>query len=432
MAQRRSDALRAAQRRAEQLDAEDPLAGCRERFAEPAPRAGRDTVYLCGNSLGLMPKEAATELARVLDDWRRLGVRGHFEGEPAWLDYHAAAREPLAALAGAKVSEVVAMNSLTVNLHLLLASFYRPAPERDAILVEAGAFPSDRYAAQSQLRWHGVDSARLIEWPAGPDGLLHLDTLDELLAEHGDRIALALLPGVQYATGQWLPLDAVTALCRRHGIVTGIDLAHAIGNVPLRLHDDAVDFAVWCSYKYLNSGPGAVAGAFVHERHHGRSDLPRLDGWWGNRVETRFEMREHIDAAAGADAWQLSNPPVLALAPVVASLRVFDEAGITQLRQKSLALTGFLAELLAAHFAAEITILSPSDPAARGCQLSLRASAGAETARRLFAALDAMNVVGDWREPDIMRFAPTPLYNRFRDVVVFCQRLDQALGGLGS
>ena len=425
----RHDRLALALHDAEQRDAADPLADVRHRFSQPQPVDGSDTVYFCGNSLGLMPDSAAREVERVLHDWGHLGVRGHFASDRPWLTYHELARAPLARLCGALASEVVAMNSLTVNLHLLLASFYRPHGERNGILIEAGAFPSDRYAAQSQLSWHNVSDTELFEWPSGADGLLHVEQLAELLERDGQRIAMALLPGVQFATGQRLPIRPIAELCQRHEVMLGLDLAHAIGNVPLSLHDDAVDFAVWCSYKYLNGGPGAVGGAFVHARHHASDARPRLDGWWGNRTSTRFEMRQRIDAAPGADAWQLSNPPILALAPVVAALQLFDEIGMDALTAKSTALTGWLAELLQTNFSRTLTVLTPLDPAERGCQLSLRAQDGVPVAKSLFAALEDANVIGDWREPDILRFAPVPMYNRFVDVVHFCQRLDRILAG---
>ena len=399
------------------------------RFSTPAPRYGREPVYFCGNSLGLMPDTAQTELAEVIGSWQTRGVAGHFDGPNPWLNYHERARGPLARLTGAGASEVVAMNSLTANLHFLMASFYQPQPERDAVVIEAGAFPSDRYAALSQLEWHGITADRLLVWQADEDGLLHVETLLALLEEQGSRIALVLLPGVQYATGQRLPIAEITAACHRHGVVAGFDLAHAIGNVPLALHEDNVDFAVWCSYKYLNSGPGAVGGAFVHERHHA-SSLPRLAGWWGNRTATRFLMRDSIDPAAGADGWQLSNPPILALAPLVASLAVFDDAGMDALRAKSIELTGYFSNLLERWFADELVIQTPAAAAERGAQLSLSVPADRAAARRLYDALEAMDVVGDWREPNILRYAPAPLYNSFADVAEFCLRLDDALVGL--
>ncbi|MEL7537277.1 MAG: kynureninase [Pseudomonadota bacterium] len=427
MPHNRRSALTAALGDARQRDAADPLTVYRSKFHLPAPRSGREVVYFCGNSLGLMPIAAGAAVGTVLDDWRERAVRGHFEGGTPWLDYHEAARGPLARLCGADEHEVVAMNSLTVNLHLLMASFFRPTADRNAILIEAGAFPSDRYAVRSQLAWHGFGDDALLEWPADPDtGLLDLAALDALLERDGARIALALLPGVQYATGQLLPIADACRLLRRHNITIGLDLAHAIGNVPLTLSDDGVDFAVWCSYKYLNSGPGAVAGAYVHERHH-TAALPRLEGWWGNRSDSRFLMRDRFDAAPGVDAWQLSNPPILGLAPVIASLELFDAVGMTKLRRKSLALTGLMRALINEHFADVLTVSTPADDNEHGCQLSLRSPSGSQHARLLFDALDAANVVGDWREPDILRFAPVPLYNSFGDVVTFCQRLEQVL-----
>lgn len=399
------------------LDAACPLADFRDRFAIPR-REDEELVYLCGNSLGLMPKDAKTAIEEELSDWQGLAVEAHFAGRRPWWQAQEFVREDLALLAGARASEVAAMNSLTVNLHLLLLSFYRPTRERPAILIEKGAFPSDRYAVVSQIRLHGFEPAEaLIEVePDEPAGTFSPEHLLAEIARHGDRLALILLPGVQYLTGEVFPIAEIARLARQIGCFFGLDLAHAIGNIPLSLHENGVDFAVWCSYKYLNAGPGAIAGLFVHELHHGQI-LPSLWGWWGHRPEDRFAMLQEFIPARGADAWALSNPPVLALAPLRASLAIFREAGIERLRAKSLALTGRLQAELAERFADSIEVITPRAPARRGAQLSLRVQSGREEGRRLFALLSARGIVCDWREPDVIRLSLAPLYNRYMDAL---------------
>lgn len=403
-------------------DAADPLARHRSAFHIPQ-HEGRDLHYFVGNSLGLQPKAAATAIADELESWATNAVEGHFRGERPWMHYQTSLREPMARVVGALPSEVVVMNTLTVNLHLLMASFYRPTRERPAILIEAGAFPSDRHAVESQIRFHGFDPATdLIELEGDePNGVISMGAIERVLAEHGRRIALVLWPGVQYRTGQAFDLAAITALAKAQGCAMGFDLAHAAGNLPLALHDSGADFAAWCTYKYLNSGPGAVAGAFVHERHGRRSDLPRLAGWWGHRADTRFLMEPQFEPAEGAEGWQMSNPPILAMAPIRASLELFDAATMPALRAKSLALTGYLEALVKAHLAGRIEILTPADPARRGCQLSLRVTGGRAMGRALFDHLAANGVLGDWREPDVIRISPAPLYNRFADVLAFAR-----------
>lgn len=401
-------------------DAADPLARFRSQFHIPR-HDGREMHYFVGNSLGLQPLGAAAAITEELQRWAEIAVEGHFRGERPWMHYHATLREPMARVVGALPSEVVVMNSLTANLHLLMASFYRPSRERPAILIEAGAFPSDRHAVESQIRFHGFDPARdLIELEADlPNGLISLEAIERVLAEQGERIALVLWPGVQYRTGQAFDLAAITRLAKARGCTVGFDLAHAAGNLELALHDSGADFAAWCTYKYLNSGPGAVAAAFVHERHANRPELPRLAGWWGHRPETRFLMGPAFEPAPGADGWQLSNPPVLAMAPIRASLELFDAATLPALRRKSVALTGYLEALVKAHLADRIEVLTPTDPAQRGAQLSLRVTGGRERGRALFEHLAARGVLGDWREPDVIRISPAPLYNRFTDVLAF-------------
>jgi len=404
-------------------DARCALAGFRDEFHVPRHGNG-EVAYFCGNSLGLQPRAARAAVVDELDHWAAQAVEGHFKGRLRWMDYHEFVRDDLATLVDAQPGEVVAMNSLSVNLHLLMVSFYRPTPERPAILIEKGAFPSDRYAVESQIRLHGFDPASaLIELEGDePDGTLSEDAILRALDEHGPRIALVLLPGVQYLTGQALDLRAITERAHRRGCVVGFDLAHAVGNLDLHLHDSHCDFAVWCSYKYLNSGPGAVAGAFVHERH-AHSPRPRMAGWWGHDKTTRFHMGPEFVPTAGADGWQLSNPPILALAPLRVSLDIFRRAGNARLRAKSEALTGYLEWLIRDQLSDVLDIVTPRDPRRRGCQLSLRVRGPRDTGRSLFDHLHAAGIVVDWREPDVIRAAPTPLYNRFVD----CLRLVGAI-----
>lgn len=400
-------------------DAADPLAPFRGEFLVP-PHGKGEQVYLCGNSLGLQPRATRQALLDELDDWRDLAVEAHFRGRHPWMPYHAEVRDHLAELVGAQPGEVVAMNSLSVNLHLMMVSFYRPTAQRPAILIEQGAFPSDRYAVESQIRFHGFDPAEaLIELaPDEPGGTLSFDAIARALDTHGPRIALVLLPGVQYLTGQVLDLRAITELAHRKGCVVGFDLAHAVGNVPVNLHDSHADFAVWCHYKYVNSGPGAVAGCFVHERH-ALTPRPRFAGWWGHDQATRFHMGPQFAPTPGAEGWQLSNPPILALAPLRVSLEIFHRAGLGRLRDKSRDLTGWLAQLIQRELGDVLDILTPAAPERRGCQLSLRVQGPRDAGRALFEHLAAQGIVGDWREPDVIRVAPTPLYNRYSDALRF-------------
>ncbi len=400
-------------------DAADPLAHFRSEFLIPRHVDG-DITYFCGNSLGLQPRGTGAIVQGVLDDWAMHGVEGHFRGDRPWMYYHTLVRDGLAAVVGAEPIEVVAMNSLTANLHFLMASFYRPIAGRSAILMEAGAFPSDRHAVQSQIRFHGFDPATdLIEIePDTPGGVISMASIERTLANHGKRVALVLWPGVQYRSGQAFDIKEVTRLAKAQGCVMGVDLAHAVGNLALELHDSNVDFAVWCHYKYLNCGPGAVAGAFVHAQH-AHAALPRLAGWWGHDPSTRFQMRPEFVPTPGADGWQLSNPPVLALAPLIASLDIFQRANMQQLRKKSIGLTAYLESLIHAELSELLEVVTPADPTQRGCQLSLRVRAGREHGRALFEHLASKGVLGDWREPDVIRISPTPLYNRHVDVLRF-------------
>ncbi|WP_126968395.1 kynureninase [Xanthomonas arboricola] len=398
------------------LDAADPLRHLRDDFVFPQ-HAGQDQTYFVGNSLGLQPRGARAMVAEVLDQWGALAVEGHFTGPTQWLTYHQLVRDGLARVVGAQPGEVVAMNTLSVNLHLMMASFYRPTPERGAILIEAGAFPSDRHAVESQLRLHGLDPAtQLIEVEADqPNGTVSMAAIADAIARHGPRLALVLWPGIQYRTGQAFELGEIARLARAQGAMVGFDLAHAVGNIALTLHDDGADFAVWCHYKYLNAGPGAVGGCFVHARH-ANSDLPRMAGWWGHEQQSRFRMEPQFVPSPGAEGWQLSNPPVLALAPLRASLELFDQAGMPALRAKSEQLTGHLEQLIHARVPQVLEIVTPAEPAQRGCQLSLRVAGGRAQGRSLFEYLQSVGVLGDWREPDVIRIAPVPLYNRFSDL----------------
>jgi kynureninase len=414
------DGLGELEAHALQLDAHDPLAAFRDEFLVPRNDDGSEQVYLCGNSLGLQPRATRAALLAELDDWQQLAVEAHFRGRHPWMPYHEFVRDDLAALVGALPHEVVAMNSLTVNLHLMMVSFYRPTPSRNAILIERNAFPSDHHAVESQIRFHGFDPAdALIEIDSDlADGTLSQDAILRAIELHGARIALVMLPGLQYLSGQAFDLAAITRAAHAQGCKVGFDLAHAAGNLLLQLHDCGCDFAVWCSYKYLNSGPGAVAGCFVHERH-ARSDLPRFAGWWGHDQATRFRMAPEFVATPGADGWQLSNPPILALAPVRVSLSIFRRAGMATLRAKSEALTGYFETLIREHLDDVLAIATPRDPGQRGCQLSLRVKGPREAGRSLFEYLHARGIVVDWREPDVIRAAPTPLYNRRIDCLHF-------------
>lgn len=414
---------------AKSLDRDDPLGKLRRAFLIPT-QGSRALSYLCGHSLGLMPRRAQGLIETELSHWSQRGVEGHFEADgDGWFDYHERFAAPLARLVGARRGEVVAMNSLTVNLHLMLVSFFRPAGKRRKILIEASAFPSDRYAVQSQLRFHGLDpETELVELSAEPGTrTLSLEGLARVLASQGERIALVLLPGIQFLTGQRLDVAALTALAQQHGCKVGFDLAHAIGNVPLGLHRAGPDFAVWCSYKYLNAGPGAVGGCFVHERWADAPDLPRFAGWWGHDKTTRFAMPQDFVPMAGAEGWQLSNPPIFSLAPLAASLALFETAGMRALRRKSARLTAYLECLLEHSLAKQVEILTPRDPAQRGCQLSMRLRAAIGQGQVLGEKLRSLGVVADWRPPDVLRLAPVPLYNRYEDVYRAVHALEQAL-----
>jgi len=413
------------------MDETDPLRAFRNEFHLPRHTDGSPQVYLAGNSLGLQPQSTRGIIEEELDAWAKTAVEGHFKPQRPWYSYHELLREPGARLVGARPGEVVMMNTLTVNIHLMLVSFYRPTSERYKILVEEPCFPSDNYAVRTHLKTRGIDPAEalVIARPRGGEHALHTEDVEELLARHGTQTAVVLMGGVNFLTGQVMDMPRVTAAARAQGCVVGWDLAHAAGNVPLRLHDWDVDFAAWCSYKYLNSGPGAVAGCFVHERHGQSLDIPRYGGWWGNDPATRFRMQ--LEPAfvprAGADGWQISNPPIFSLAPLVASLELFDRAGIDNLRAKSVKLTGYLRwllENLSADSRASFEIITPRSAEAQGCQLSLLVH---ERAKDVLHALESRGVVCDFREPNVIRAAPTPLYNTFHDAWRFAEILAECL-----
>lgn len=409
-----------------ELDASDPLLDFRKYFYIPVDRSGQESVYLSGNSLGLQPKTARKYIEEELDDWARLGVEGHLHARHPWLPYHEFVTESLARLVGAKPIEVVAMSSLTVNLHLLMVSFYRPTKERYRIVIEKGAFPSDQYAVESQLKFHGFDpSDGLIELePRDGEDTLRTGDILETIDREGNSIAMILLGGVNYYTGQAFDLRSITEAGHRKGCIIGFDLAHAAGNLVLQLHDSDVDFAAWCSYKYLNAGPGGIAGAFVHERHSRSFDLPRFAGWWGHDKDTRFLMGPEFIPLAGAEGWQLSNPPIFQLAALRASLEIFDKATMPTLREKSVRLTGYLEHLLKSINTDRIDVITPTDAEQRGCQLSIRVK---NADKSLFEAITGRGVFADWREPDVIRVAPVPLYNSFEDVARFAQILSECL-----
>ena len=407
------------------MDERDPLKEFRERFYFPKS-SGFDCVYLCGHSLGLQPKAAAAYVDQELKDWADLGVEGHFRAKNPWVPYHRLLTEQTAELVGAKPHEVVVMNSLTVNLHLMMVSFYRPTPGRHKIVIERGAFPSDQYAVKSQIRFHGYDPASsLIELtPMSGESCLREGEIESFIQQRED-IALIILGGVNYATGQALDMARITRAGHKSGCVVGFDLAHAAGNLQLKLHDWGPDFAVWCSYKYLNGGPGCPAGCFVHERHARAWDLPRFAGWWGHDEQSRFEMEPNFQPMSGADGWQLSNPSIVSLAVLRASMDIFREAGMDRLRAKSESLTGYLEFLLNQKASTNFSIITPNEKERRGAQLSIRI---VQKGKSACERLGREGIIADWREPDIFRVAPVPIYNSYRDVFRFVERFVATIG----
>jgi len=408
------------------MDEGDALRKFRERFLFPKTANGNDCVYLCGHSLGLQPTAAAAYVEEELSDWARLAVEAHFRAKHPWMPYHRLLTEQTSELVGAQPVEVVVMNSLTVNLHLMMVSFYRPTRARHKIVVERGAFPSDQYAVKSQILFHGFDPATsLIELtPRAGESCIRQEDIEELIDRNADEMALILLGGVNYATGQAFDMERITQAGRKRGCVVGFDLAHAAGNLQLKLHEWGPDFAVWCSYKYLNGGPGCTAGCFVHERHAQAWDRPRFAGWWGHDERTRFEMPPDFRPMPGAEGWQLSNPPIVSLAALRASMQIFHEAGMPRLRTKSILLTSYLEFLLKDIRSNNFSIVTPAAPERRGAQLSIRIP---HNGRLLCERLTRDGIIGDWREPDTFRVAPTPLYNSYHDVFQFVGKFRSAL-----
>ena len=411
---------------AKQQDNLDELSHYREQFHIPKDKNGNELIYLCGNSLGLQPKSTKAYINQELDDWANLGVEGHTDAKNPWLPYHEFLTEATAKLVGAKPIEVVTMNSLTANLHFMMASFYKPTKERYKIVIESDAFPSDKYAVESQLRHHGYDDKEgLILWsPREGEELLRYEDLEAILEKHGNEVALVMVGGVNYYTGQFFDFKRITNLGHQYGCKVGFDCAHGAGNVDLDLHNSGADFAVWCTYKYMNSGPGSLSGCFVHERHAYDKTLNRLTGWWSHNKDTRFNMRHEFDVLPGAEGWQLSNPPILSMAAIKASLDMFNEIGIKKLIDKSKKLTGYFEFLLKDLGEDTIRIITPENPEERGCQLSIQVL---NADKSLHNKLTEAGVISDWREPDVIRCAPTPLYNSFEDVYLMVEKLKALL-----
>mgnify|MGYP001393516234 CR=1 FL=1 len=407
---------------AKQQDQLDELSNYRNQFHIPKDKNGNELIYFTGNSLGLQPKSTKSYINQELEDWANFGVKGHTEAKNPWLPYHEFLTESMANLVGAKPIEVVTMNTLTANLHFMMVSFYQPTKTRYKIVIESDAFPSDKYAVESQLRHHGFDDKEgLILWkPRKNEELLHFEDLEAILESQGEEIALLMIGGVNYYTGQYFDLKRITELGHIHGCVVGFDCAHGAGNVELSLHDSGADFAVWCTYKYLNSGPGSLAGCFVHERHAYNKNLNRFTGWWSHNKETRFNMRHEFDVLSGAEGWQLSNPPILSMAAIKASLDIFNEVGIKKLVEKSRKLTGYFEFLINGLNNKDIKIITPTNPEERGCQLSIQVN---NADKGLHDKLTKAGVMSDWREPDVIRCAPVPLYNSFQDVYNMVEKL---------
>ena len=411
---------------ARQMDSTDPLRSYRNKFYFPKHTNGEQAIYLCGNSLGLQPKSAKAHIEAVLDDWRDLGVKGHFEGAHPFATYHETLGEQMAKIVGGRKEEVVAMNSLTVNLHFMMVSFYRPKQGRYKILMEKNAFPSDQYAVKSQLEFHGYDPKDgLIELePRAGEDILRTEDILDLIKDKGKEIALIMIGGLNYYTGQAYDMEKITRVGHEMGCMVGFDLAHGAGNLSFSLHDWDVDFAVWCTYKYMNSGPGGIAGCFVHERHVKRKDLARFAGWWGHDKATRFLMDDTFVPIQGAEGWQMSNETVLSMAALKASLEIFEEVGMKAIVKKSRLLTRYLEFLIEELKSDRIQIITPKQTDARGAQLSIRV---VNSDKSLFKAISEKGVIADWREPDVIRIAPAPLYNSFMDVFNFVQIVREEL-----
>lgn len=411
---------------AQQCDKKDSLSSFRKEFLLPTDAQGNELIYLCGNSLGLQPLKTKDYIQQELNDWGKHGVEGHTDAKNPWLPYHEFLTQNMAAIVGAKPSEVVVMNTLTTNLHLMMVSFYQPTAKKYKIVVESDAFPSDKYAMESQLKFHGFDPSQgLILWkPREGEDLCRYEDLEQILETQADEIALLMIGSTNYYSGQHFPLKKITALGHKHNCLVGFDLAHGAGNIQPNLHDSGADFAVWCTYKYLNSGPGSLGGCFVHERHQDNKQLNRFAGWWGHNKETRFNMRHEFDALPGAEGWQLSNPPILSMAAIRASLDTFKQAGFENLRAKSETLTGYLEFLLDELDNDDINIITPRNKDERGCQLSIQVK---NADKALHTKLTQAGVISDWREPNVIRVAPAPLYNSYEDVFEFVTRLKSIL-----
>ena len=406
----------------------DQLSGYRDKFHIPKDKKGDELIYLCGNSLGLQPKTTKSYLEQELLDWANLGVEGHTHAKNPWLNYNEMLTPTMAKLVGAKPIEVIVMNTLTANLHFMMVSFYKPTKSRYKILIEGDAFPSDKYAVESQLRHHGFDDKDgLILWSSREgEELARIEDLEAILKASGNEIALIMIGGVNYYTGQFFDLKRITELGHKNGCMVGFDCAHGAGNVSLELHESGADFAIWCTYKYLNSGPGSLAGCFVHERHANNKDLNRFTGWWSHNKQTRFKMRDEFDVIPGAEGWQMSNPPILSMAAIKASLDMFDKVGLQKLIKKSKKLTGYLEFLINELEDQRIKIITPKNPDERGCQLSIQVK---NSDRSLHDKLTRAGVICDWREPDVIRIAPVPLYNSYQDVYHMVEKLKNILNG---
>jgi len=404
-------------------DKQDPLKNFRDRFHIPKDKNGKEVIYFAGNSLGLQPKAVRSYVEQELKDWEMLGVEGHLHAKNPWLPYHEFLTDQTAEITGALPEEVINMNSLTVNLHLLFTSFYRPTVNRNKIVIESTAFPSDHYAVQSQIKFHGFDpEVSLVEVkPRNGENFVRTEDIEEYIETNGDEISLLWFSGVNYYSGQCFEIERIVKACRKKNITAGFDLAHSVGNVELKLHEWDVDFAVWCNYKYMNGGPGAIGGAFVHKKHLDDNSLPKFLGWWGHDKKTRFLMEHKYIPIPTAESWQLSNPPILQLASLRASLDVFSEAGMKSLRRKSEQLTGYLEFLIGESGKEKVNVITPSDIKQRGCQLSLRIK---DNGRKFYEMLVSNGVICDWREPDVVRLAPVPLYNSFEDVRRFFEILN--------
>lgn len=404
---------------AQSLDQADELKSYRDQFIFPQ-HEGKDVYYFTGNSLGLQPRKAQQYILEELEDWGKFGVEGHFQSRRNWFGYHHFLTDKAAKIVGAKTEEIAVMNTLSVNLNLLMVSFYRPQGRRTKIMMEAAAFPSDHYAVQQQVKFHGLDPKNdiILLHPREGEYCIRTENILNLIEENKDELALLMLGGVNYYTGQFFDLETITKKAHEVGAIAGYDLAHAAGNIVLKLHDWNVDFACWCSYKYLNSGPGGVASIFVHEKHGNNPDLPRFAGWWGNDEKDRFLMKSEYIPAKGASGWQQSNAQIFSMAAHLASLEIFEQAGIENLRTKSEQMTGYLENLL--KEIPQIKIITPSDPKERGCQLSLIAL---DKPKELFKFLQDNGIIADWREPDVIRVAPVPLYNRFEDCWVMVEKI---------